>query len=199
VASVSSDEVIRRAAAMAAWTEELITEELLMDNRTGNSDRDTPRATAQESTKAAVEDEERWLIETTMEVVRIAERAVTNQAAMRSKRSSEAQDGTRTDSSTQENSEIQTGNAIQATVVEFQPISIAPQGSSITVSYEVQTSDASIRREQMPHSSRPSHLENARAGIAGGNTSGALHPPREEALHYLLRHLKDFQEKAQKQ
>ena len=180
--AVSSDQIVRRSADLAAWAEELITEELLMDDRSGSysaSQTDRPDVS---TTHVAVDDEERWLIETTMEMVRIAERAVTNQAAIKAKQFGDQQDTQSAHTSTQENSEIQT--------VQSQDTSMAGMETGLP--------DSSIRREQMPHSDHRSHLGQARTGVAGGPTSGA-NRPREEALHYLLRHLKGVQEKAQKQ
>jgi hypothetical protein len=119
-----------------------------------------------------------------MEMVRIAEQAVTQQAAMKAKQSGDAQDATSTDSPKQENFEIQTVQSQDATVVGNNAI-VLPESN--------------IRREQMPHSDHRSHLGQTRAGVAVGATSGVVNRPREEALHYLLRHLKGVQEKAQKQ
>jgi len=189
--ATSSELVIRRSAEMAAWAEELITEELLMDDRSGSGNSvELPSNSAEfdkpvdsPSADVSVDDEERWLIETTIEMVRIAERAVTNQAVMKSKQSGEAQDVVSTDSPTQESCEIQT--------VQSQSITVAAGA-------EATSPASSIRREQISHSDHRSHLGQTRAGVAGA-TSGVVNRPREEALHYLLRHLKGVQEKAQKQ
>lgn len=174
----SSEHVIRRSEEMAAWAEELITEELLMDDRSA-----APNPAVGPTSNVGVNEEERWLIETTLEMVRIAEQAVTNQAALKAKQPGDSQDIASTDSPKQESFEIQT-----------------VQSQNTTVSNEqIVVPESSIRREQMPHSDHRSHLGQARAGIAGGASSGAVNRPREEALHYLLRHLKGVQEKAQKQ
>ncbi len=193
-----SDQVIRRAAETAAWAEELITDELLMDERSGSTVHGVPNKTLSvQPTHAAVDDEERWLIETTMEMVRIAERAVTNQAALKARQSGDAQDGASHQSSIQESSEIQTGNAMQAVNVNFQPISSksASQSSSATANADAPLTESPIRREQFPHADHRSHLDKTRAGVP----SGVVNQPREEALHYLLRHLKGIQQKAQNQ
>jgi len=189
--ATSSELVIRRSAEMAAWAEELITEELLMDDLNGSRNSaeppsnsgETHRAVDSPSADVSIDDEERWLIETTIEMVRIAERAVTNQAAMKSKQSGDAQDVASTDSPTQESFEIQ---AVQS------------QNIAMAAGDEAMLTESSIQREQMPHSDHRSHLGQTRTGLAG-STSGVVNRPREEALHYLLRHLKGVQEKAQKQ
>ncbi|MDX1926089.1 MAG: TIGR03546 family protein [Pirellulaceae bacterium] len=181
--SASTDHIIRRSAEMAAWAEELITEELLMDDRKGSRISSEIERTDSPNVNAGVDDEERWLIETTMEMVRIAERAVTNQAAMKAKQSGDLREVDSSHSPTQETSEIQT---------------IESQNSTISGTDAV-LPESSIRREQMPHSDHRSHLGQTRAGVAGGTTNGVVNRPREEALHYLLRHLKGVQEKAQKQ
>ncbi len=180
----SSEQVARRSAEMAAWAEELIIEELLMDDRNVSRSYEETQPVV-ERTKASdqVDDEERWLIETTMEMVRIAERAVVHQAAMKSKPSGETPDVTGPSSPNQESTEIQTVQS-QNTAAEAGDAVILPESS--------------IRREQMPHTDHRSHLGQARAGGVGA-TSGVVNRPREEALHYLLRHLKGVQEKAQKQ
>ena len=197
-----SDQVIRRAAETAAWAEELITDELLMDEQCGSTVHGVRHKTLSvHPIHAAVDDEERWLIETTMEMVRIAERAVTNQAALKARQSDGAQDGASHQSSTQESSEIQTGNAMQAVNVDFQLISskLASQSSSATANDDVPLTASPIRREQFPHADQRSHLDKTRAGVPSGAGSGVVNQPREEALHYLLRHLKGIQQKAQNQ
>ena len=136
-----------------------------------------------------------------MEMVRIAERAVTNQAALKARQSDGAQDGASHQSSTQESSEIQTGNAMQAVNVDFQLISskLASQSSSATANDDAPLTESPIRREQFPHADQRSHLDKTRAGVPSGAGSGVVNQPREEALHYLLRHLKGIQQKAQNQ
>ncbi len=179
--ATTSEQVARRSADLAAWAEELITEELLMDDRNSsrkseelNGGLDNPQS------DAGGDDEERWLIETTMEMVRIAERAVTNQAVMKSKLSGDAQDVASPHSPNQESVEIQTQN-----------VTLDAHDATVVL-------ESSIRHEQLPHSDHRSHLGQTRSGGAGA-TSGTVNRPREEALHYLLRHLKGVQEKAQKQ
>lgn len=181
--SNSADQIIHRSAELAAWAEELITEELLMDDRTGSRVSSEIERTNRPNVEAGVDDEERWLIETTMEMVRIAERAVTNQAAMKAKQSGDLRDVENSHSPTQENSQIQT---------------VQMQNSTISHP-DAEFPESTIRREQMPHTDHRSHLGQTRTGVAGGTTNGVVNRPREEALHYLLRHLKGVQEKAQKQ
>ena len=180
-----SDQVIRRAAEMAVWAEELISEELLMDNPAESRNPvESYNPIDSHSVEVGVDDEERWLIETTLEMVRIAERAVTDQAAMKAKQSGDALDVASTDSLSKESFEIQT---------------VQSQNAIVAAGDEGALPAASIRREQMPHDERSSHLGHTHAGLTGSSTSGVVNRPREEALHYLLRHLKGVQEKAQKQ
>jgi hypothetical protein len=197
--ATSSDQVIRRAADTAAWAEELITDELLMDNRSRSDNHEMPQNLADNlSADKNADDEERWLIETTIEMVRIAERAVTTQAAMKAKQSGDAPGAASADSSTKESFEIQTGNANQDAIAKFQPISsyVGSQSAPAAATDDAVLRESRILYEQMPHYDHRSHL--ASEGVAGGAASGLVNRPREEALHYLLRHLKGVQEKAQK-
>ena len=188
--ATSSDEVIRRAADTAAWAEELITDELLMDDRGGTHTHEVPHHMVDGQT-ASVDEEERWLIETTMEMVRIAERAVTNQAALKAKQSGDAQNLASTDSSTRESSELQTDNANQDGLV-------GSTNAPANVSRGAVVGEANIRYAQKPHFENQTHLENRSVRDAGDASAAHVNRPREEALHYLLRHLKGIQEKAQK-
>jgi uncharacterized protein (TIGR03546 family) len=181
--SATTEQIIQRSAEIAAWAEELITEELLMDDRSGSPVPSEMQNTNASATYVNVDDEERWLIETTMEMVRIAEQAVTNQAAMKAKHTADLHDPTHAQSSIQEISEIQ--------IVQPQNTSLAGREADLPAS--------SIRREQMPHSDHRSHLGPSRTSAPDSAINGAVNQPREEALHYLLRHLKGVQEKAQKQ
>lgn len=185
----TAEQVARRSAEMAAWAEDLITEELLMDRQSGSSNfADVQSDSERSSTNLNVDEEERWLIETTMEMVRIAEQAVTNQAVMKAKLAGEAQDVVHTDSHTQESDQIQTAHS--------QNIKMGTEDG--TMQPESKQLESNIRREQLPHTDHRSHLNQTRAPYSS-STNGVSNRPREEALHYLLRHLKGVQEKAQKQ
>ena len=200
--AIRSDQVIRRAAETAAWAEELISDELLMDDRSGSSGHEgAHKALSSQRTDGAVDDEERWLIETTIEMVRIAERAVTHQAALKARQAGDVQDAASHNSSTLESTEIQTGNTTQDVIVEFQPLSsyLGSQNSSAAAGEVARLPASQIRREQFPHADNRRHLEKSRDGAASSATSGVANQPREEALHYLLRHLKGIQQKAQNQ
>lgn len=215
--ALTADQVRQRAADLAAWAEELISEELLLDNRphakhepaeveASITDSNFAEESAADSTQSPVDDEERWLIETTMEVVRIAERAVTNQAALKAK-NSEAASANHLDENTANIAEdvsdtdkqfdnvTSTSNPTEESTVNFAQ---NPRQFGTTNSPSIDMSslpaESTIRREQSPHSDHRSHLDTTRTTVSvGGNR------PREEALHYLLRHLKGIQEKAQKQ
>jgi uncharacterized protein (TIGR03546 family) len=201
--ATTSDEVIRRASEIAVWAEELITEELLLDDRSKSHHHVATHTTMEDhSAGAGADDEEQWLIETTLEMVRIAERAVTDQAAMKAKPTNTARDVASTDSAIQESSEIQTENAAQDVMEKFQTTSndAGSQNSTAFAGDAGLSPTSSIRRrEQMPHTDHRNHLGQTRAGIDGSAENGVVNRPREEALHYLLRHLKGVQEKAQKQ
>jgi hypothetical protein len=203
----STDSILRRAAEMAAWAEELIAEELLMDSRIGlggeiDAQRvasDAASVTASRETQSAADAEDRWLIETTMEVVRIAEQAVTHQAAMK-KHTSDPHEAA-LDSDLAENPAPRTVNPSGDSMMRFPQIPSFAD-SQITADRdkeESKFSESTIRREQNSHHDHRSHLDTTRAGVVNGTPTGTVNRPREEALHYLLRHLKGIQEKAQKQ
>jgi len=207
--ALTTDEVRQRAADLAAWAEDLISEELLLDNRpTKQYEPDEIEPEEIESNPVAAiqgseDQEERWLIETTMEVVRIAERAVTNQAAMKAKQteastnliSTEISSDSASDLPSNVGKKIYTSNSTEDSTVNHPQTPFA-LGSIKTPHFDANSllAESAIRREQPPHTDHRSHLVATRPNVnAGGNR------PREEALHYLLRHLKGIQEKAQQQ
>ncbi len=200
-AALNTAEIAERAANLAAWAEELIGEELLADARTkeqfsppANPLDASPKPNAGTEVDANADDEERWLIETTMEVVRFAERAVTQQAALKAK---QVENVTETTESAQASDfeaqvdgnrghELPLGSAVL-------PNQVAVDDLEKSVA-EVEQNGSTIRREQFAHADHGNHLVVSRpVDAVNGNR------PREEALHYLLRHLKGVQEKAQQQ
>ncbi len=220
---MTADEVLQRATNLAAWAEDLINEEWLLDNRPSEPSKEFEVAEVKGAPVAASPasdaDEERWLIETTMEVVRIAERAVTHQAALKAKHSEAGFASIANDSTTEaslnyrsdsaavppsdqtsvahrtDGSEVSKSNPTEDSTVNH-PQTPRTLGSTKTPQFDanIYLAESAIRREQSPHSEHRSHLDTTRSTVsAGGNR------PREEALHYLLRHLKGIQEKAQKQ
>lgn len=154
-------EVVHRASELSQWAEEAIND-LLEEERTGIHQRiddakhldekATPHVQLREVLSNADRPipDEQWLMQTTMEVMRIAEKAVEQIASTRQKLS---------DTSTGETNESS----------RQEPTAVTQPGSAI-----------------MKHDS----------AHAGGTRSPTL--PREEALHYLLRHLKGIQENAEK-
>ncbi len=190
----SADEIAQRAAEIAAWAEELVDDELAMDRKsTASEHRTSEDALSKQSgtTTSDVTDEDRWLIETTMEVVRIAEQAVAAQTVQKSKIADDRND---LSSDRASRPEDDAESNVAARVNErSKRDSLMPASGSITTELDsMQNADSQIRREQAPHSDHHTHLETNRSGVA----SGAVNRPREEALHYLLRHLKGIQEKA---
>ena len=185
----TTDEVIQRAADLAVWAEELIRDELLEDSKTNRVT--THAQTGQGTTAGTGDEEEQWLIETTMEVVRIAEQAVANQAAMKAKQAEESIDNTKVI----EKSETQLSKSTEDSTLNAPNVSgVFESAFGQRTNVESVTTDSTIRREQSPHTEHHSHLDASRSTNATG-----VNRPREEALHYLLRHLKGVQEKAQKQ
>jgi hypothetical protein len=206
----SSEAILQRAIELAEWADELISAELNNDAAT------QPPAelqTALDSNAAASVDselaEDQWLIETTMEVVRIAEQAVSQQAALKFKpmrdQSARAESPVhpvhqpdaieRTDS---QQPEIPNMSSVQDAAIASSPLDrihfhagthVAGDGVSPAIS-EPMSSGNKIRRPQDAHAEVGSHLPATRSGSD---------QPREEALRYLLRHLKGIQDKVQKQ
>jgi uncharacterized protein (TIGR03546 family) len=152
--------------------------------------------------------DDQWLIETTMEVVRIAERAVSQQANRKLKTSydnladdlpietTEKQVVSPSDS--QEKLQISTPNSMQDALnvqndfvlqTGKMPSGNGERAPALTVGGRSDMND-SIRRQQPAHGETGNHY-------SVQNTSHDQ--PREEALRYLLRHLKGIQDKAQKQ
>ncbi len=196
-AAPTTDEIAERAANLAAWAEELINEELLADARTNehSSPLDTTSIpNAGTEIEANADDDERWLIETTMEVVRFAERAVTQQAALKAKQFESVTEAT--ESTQASDFETQADGTRERDL----PLSSSELPNQVALGREAkpvaegEENSSTIRREQSAHADHGIHLDVSRPVTAvSGNR------PREEALHYLLRHLKGVQEKAQQQ
>lgn len=154
-AAATTEEVIQRAASLAAWADDAIASLLRPEDavNTGSCSSELP-AEEDGTTADTLDDDERWLIETTMEVVRIAEHTVSQQAANKFK--------------------VTTGNSMTSTVNE------SPRMQE----------DLIVRREQSTQMDLRVH--STPATVTNDNQ------PREEALQYLLRHLKGVQEKVKK-
>ncbi len=176
----TTSDVIRRASDLADWADDAIAALLNSEQspRGEASDKTTkidshvaPQAAASPIAEnmdiANGEDpDEKWLIETTLEFVRIAEETVSQKAYSK----------TRLDPH----------------------MTLAAQGDLNTVK------DTSVRRE--PNGRNDQHVRMDSAVTKGAPAHGLIMPhdgksnqPREEALHYLLRHLKGIQEKVRKQ
>ncbi len=181
----SADEVAQRAADIAAWAEELVGDELAMD-------RQSPSANDTNLTEAGakdVSDDDRWLIETTMEVVRIAEQAVAAQSVQKSKNTDDKNELSGTVASS--NRDDADPNARQHSRNGREEIQLCPQVETVRLTW------IPIRAAKRRFGAN--RLRIATITVTWRRAALALHQesivPRG-ALHYLLRHLKGIQEKA---
>jgi uncharacterized protein (TIGR03546 family) len=162
----TADEIVQRAASLAAWADDAITSLLQMDQVTAN-DTAKPESSVPSALNGTDDDDEKWLIETTMEVVRIAEQTVSQQASLKSK-------------STQ---------SMSTTASPMDSVALK--------------SNMVLRRDPTAHADQHIHLDAAGVGDTPlGNSTvpqNRSDQPREEALRYLLRHLKAIQEKVKTQ
>ncbi len=176
----TTSDVIRRASDLADWADDAIAALLNSEQspRGEASEKTTkidsqvapqsdPSPHAENTDVANGEDpDEKWLIETTLEFVRIAEETVSQKAYSK----------TRLDPH----------------------MTLAAQGDLNTVK------DTPVRREPNVRTDQHVRMDSAvtKNAPAHGLTmphDGKSNQPREEALHYLLRHLKGIQEKVRKQ
>ncbi len=191
---LTTDQILQRAVKLADWAEEAIGAVLQSEidsNITGEAttapDSLTREAQVLHDGAARVSSvEDQWLIETTMEVVRIAEQAVSQQAALKSKLNNDTEEEPietllRTDSP--QNQETSTMNLNHDAVLEatagshLKPnVASGPGLESAALDLQSNPGDG-IRRQQAAHGNQP----------------------RDEALRYLLRHLKGIQDKVHRQ
>ena len=210
----TTDDIIRRAANLADWAEEAIASVLQSDAYPATTEESTTSSGMSHSvtgvsadlSNSANSDDDQWVIETTMEVVRIAEQAVTQQANLKIKPPRDgdlglstniALDNTfeRTDS--KQDRETSNMNSMQDTTFDLNlgggvncrpPASNSEGQAQLPIELRSDASDA-IRRQQLAHGDMRNHLPK----------NQPTDQPREEALRYLLRHLKGIQDKVQKQ
>lgn len=205
----TTDAILRRASKLAEWADEAIAS-VLQDDTSHLAARFAPPAESTDieanmlATEALASNsiEDQWLIETTLEVVRIAEQAVTQQASLKLKTVRDSEQNLHPEGDE---------SAVLSDMAEKQEIkSILDSTSSVKslgdgenrqfgfgsdgvtdVQAELRlTPSDTIRLQQSAHADWGSHVA---THLLPANQ------PREEALHYLLRHLKGIQDKVQNQ